>query len=135
MSNTIKNWESYKGRTFNIQKRVEVYYNLHKHCFSVKQHGKVIGHCSEIHLRSAKFKVSASGRARVIKEQKKNVHATVSGYIRAVDQTSNTEMVSATYNPYKFQQFVYGVDDTPLNWCTYAALKDRKITVSLLGTY
>ena len=135
MNTTIKNWESYKGRIYTTNKRVEVYYNLHKHCFSVKQGGVVVGHCSEIHLRDVQFKVSEAGRQRVIKEQKKNVHATVNGYIRTIDQTNNTKMVNATYNPYRFQQFVFGVDDTPLNWCAYAELKDRKISVSLTGTY
>lgn len=60
--------------------------NLHKHCWSVKalqgeNKGRVIHHLNEIVLRDAIFKVYQSGRERVLREQRKNVHAGVVGYV------------------------------------------------------
>lgn len=61
--------------------KVKVYFNLHKHCFSVvslekgDSYGKVVAHVSEIMLSEVKFKVSEAGRQRVLREKRKNVHA------------------------------------------------------------
>lgn len=92
--------------------RVFVYYNLHRHCWSVKcterghpDYGRVIAHQDTIHLADVEFKVSEAGRQRVLRERKKNVHAGVQGYI-----ASNLERVyqdgQVTYNPYRFSSFV-----------------------------
>jgi len=64
--------------------KVFVYYNLHKSCWSVRASdgplkGKVIAHAGSVFLRDATFKVSEAGRQRVLKEQRKNVHAGVEG--------------------------------------------------------
>jgi hypothetical protein len=99
-------------------KKVFVYYNLHKHKWSVKdvKTGRVIGHYYDISLYNAKFKVSEAGRARVLKEKRKNVHAGVEGYLskhtlpRKMDGTilwaSQSERHKVTYNPYKYDSFV-----------------------------
>ena len=64
-------------------RKVFVYYNLHQHMWSVKdiKTGRVICHQYEVQLYNATFKVSAAGRARVLKERRKNVHAGVQGYM------------------------------------------------------
>jgi len=41
--------------------------------------GKVIDHVLGLALKDATFKVSRAGRERVIREQRKNVHAGVQG--------------------------------------------------------
>ena len=53
-------------------KRVYVYFNLHKKCFSVKQSGKVVSHDDCVLLKDCRFLVGDAGRERVLKEKKKN---------------------------------------------------------------
>ena len=90
--------------------KVKVYYNLHKKCYSIvslekENYGRVIKHENCVPLFDAQFKVSEKGRQRVLREQKKKVHAYVVG-------TWVSEFVPkgvvrlATYNPYKYNSFV-----------------------------
>ena len=48
---------------------IEVYKNLHKHCWSVRDNktGKVIQHVRNIHLVDAKLVVRPAGRERVLR--------------------------------------------------------------------
>ena len=108
-------------------KKVFVYYNLHKHKWSIKdvKTGRVIGHHYEVSLYNAKFKVSEAGRARVLKEKRKNVHAGVEGYLttdvlaRKMDGTilweSQSERHRVTYDPYKYDTFVTVSDKEPIH--------------------
>ena len=108
-------------------KKVFVYYNLHKHKWSVKdvKTGRVIGHHYEVQLYNATFKVSEAGRARVLKEKRKNVHAGVEGYLttdvlaRKMDGTilweSQSERHKVTYNPYLYDTFVTVSDKEPIH--------------------
>lgn len=92
--------------------RVFVYYNLHKHCFSVKAlegpaKGLVILHTQRIWLEQARFKVSQAGRQRVLRERRKNVHAGVEGqWLPAEDSPHPLAAQQIRYNPYLFDQFV-----------------------------
>lgn len=108
--------------------RVYVYYNLHTCKWSIKcmesgkLYNRVIGHADQLFLRNAKFKVSEAGRQRVLREQRKNVHAGVLGYMQAPPWRELTTEV--TYNPYKFTSFVYKADyskieDAPAVWMTH----------------
>ena len=108
-------------------KKVFVYYNLHKHKWSVKdvKTGRVIGHHYEVQLYNATFKVSEAGRARVLKEKRKDVHAGVEGYLttdvlaRKMDGTilweSQSERHKVTYNPYLYDTFVTVSDKEPIH--------------------
>lgn len=97
--------------------KVFVYYNLHKHCWSVKalegeQKGKVIHHAESVILQNASGKVSQAGRKRVIKEQSKNVHAGIVGNLFAINTKvwstdGEKPMKEITYNPYKYSTFVH----------------------------
>lgn len=92
----------------------EVYWNLHRDVFSVRgtKTGRVVSHNDHILLRNAKFVVRPSGRARVLKEGRKNVHAFVRGEECSqsadyIDFSKRDKMSRvATYNPYKYDSFV-----------------------------
>jgi hypothetical protein len=90
--------------------RVEVYWNLHKDCFSVRalsgpQKGRVVAHVQDIDLSDVTFSVQHSGRNKVLATKRKNVHAFVRGIVCAGPPlTAITEEV--TYNPYKHAAFV-----------------------------
>ena len=98
---------------------VEVYYNLHKNCFSVRHAGRVWFHTNTVTLRNCKFAVQPAGRAKVLEEKKKNVHAFIRGFFVRGDDHSNLESRrsfyhkvykelknKAMYNPYYFSTFV-----------------------------
>jgi len=107
---------------------VEVYYNLHKKTFSVRHAGRVWFHTNVLTLRNCKFAVQPAGRAKVLKEKKKNVHAFVRGFFVRGDDHTNHRMLHAAqamYNPYKTSTFVdigtgepvYEADMVYLNNC------------------
>jgi hypothetical protein len=92
--------------------KVFVYWNLHKNVWSVKalegeNKGRVIDHAKQVTLYNCTFKVSQAGRARVIMEKRKNVHAGVVGYLSQPDvMVPVAQSIRVTYNPYRFNSFV-----------------------------
>lgn len=117
------------------QPKVFVYFNLHKKMFSVRalngpNKGRVIGHTSEICLKDAVFKVSEAGRQRVLREQRKNVHAGVVGTVASwTDAPHDDNGKSVTYNPYKFDSFVTVEDHAPIRGAAFAVLMHKRIKV------
>jgi len=106
--------------------RVYVYYNLHKKMWSIKaldgpSKGLVVRHSTVVLLQDCEFKVSEAGRQRVLREQKKNVHAGVVGTLVALsgEKTWFPFPVSkeVTYNPYKYETFVYKAGEKPIKNC------------------
>jgi len=132
--------------------RVSVYFNLHKKVWSVRadegaEKGRVIAHAEHVTLRNARGKVSAAGRAKVLREGRKNVHAFMRGELAGLYaiRWGNPEVITGaledwqtmapvclfgarwspvrniTYNPYKFATFVYKDDEseyTSSDWAT-----------------
>ena len=94
----------HKNRTINPAKPVKVYWNLHRDCFSVQQDGLVVCHADQVKLRDVTFKVNETGRQRVLKERKKNVHAFTVGYLDERDDERDYD-ISIVYNPYKHDSF------------------------------
>ena len=91
----------------DLNRKVEVYRNLHKDCWSVRQKGIVRFHCHKIHLRNCEFVVQPAGRARVLREKKKNVHAFIRGYLCREERIVNTFCWDDIYyNPYTADTFV-----------------------------
>lgn len=87
--------------------KVFVYFNLHRKCWSVKamegpKKGLVIKHTDSIKLVDCKFKVSEAGRQRVIREQRKNVHA---GVVGTMVEHAIPCSLPVSYNPYRFAHF------------------------------
>lgn len=112
---------------------VFVYFNLRKKCFSIKalegaNKGRVVAHRDSVLLFNGTFKVSEAGRQRVLKEQRKNVHAGVVGHW---DETG-TDLISInmittngtpiTYNPYKYDSFVHLYGEHPIKTGRLVAL-------------
>jgi len=102
--------------------RVEVYFNLHKRCFSVRHAGRVIFHSNLVRIRHAQFVVQPAGRARVLAEGKKNVHAFVRGTLIAEPNAYHGVLTRATYNPYKYSTFIDVDTKKPLYLSSYVTL-------------
>jgi hypothetical protein len=100
----------------------EIYWNLHHRIWSVrKPHGRVTSHARHVIIYDPKFVVQPAGRAKVLKERKKNVHAFVRGLFHAATHMEiptgicasyarhvtlpNNQCVQVTYNPYRADHF------------------------------
>lgn len=84
----------------------------------------VVGHCESVLMHDATFAVQPAGRAKVLRDKRKNVHAFVRGEIDRFNLVgaapviggwwepvinsimTDPNMVEVTYNPYKFDSFV-----------------------------
>lgn len=111
--------------------KVFVYYNLHKNCWSVKalegkRSGYVVAHRNQLMIRNATFKVSQAGRARVIAEKRKNVHAGVVGEWCGYEQDYDTVV---SYNPYKYEHFYKKSNDEAVYTAETVAFNDRVVTM------
>ena len=104
-------------------KKIEVYFNLHKKTWSVRQSGRVVGHTDYIQVKDPQFVVSQKGNERVRREKKKNVHAFVRGYVESRLPVFPSKMRFVTYNPYKNSSFVVRNTNDTICSSPYAALE------------
>lgn len=123
---------AYKNRTLEVGQAVKVYFNLHTHLFSVQdlRSGKVVAHGNNIILKNPTFKVSEAGRQRVLREQRKNVHAYVIGTYAGANEIQQLEqdfMQQAYYNPYKLSTFVEKETQQPLHSAELAVMMDKQV--------
>jgi hypothetical protein len=120
--------------------RVETYYNLHRKCLSYRESGGRVYHARTLVLNNVTLAVQPAGRERVRREGKKNVHAFVRGeigYIRYLDDADDGDITTnnmerqgyrrITYNPYKFDSFVYADTHEPVTSARQVVVMDRNI--------
>lgn len=96
-------------------KRYKVYRNLHKNCFSIQKYDKekkgyrVDTRLKRFFMFDCDFKVLKSGRDKVLRDKRKNVHAFVMPInIIITNKTFDvSKLREIYYNPYKFSNFVY----------------------------
>lgn len=97
------------------QMKTEIYYNLHKHVFSVrKRNGKVQWHTNSIIAHKPVFAVQPAGWAKTQEERVKNVHAFVRPQSIEVDANipecvydpDIDRIERVRYNPYHASTFV-----------------------------
>ena len=106
-------------------KRVQVYYNIRRGDYSVRQSGRVIDHVDSIVLRDVRFNVAPAGRDKVRATGVKNVHATVTGYIVDNPDRDGDFLYTnvphgvgydhVTYNPFKWDNFMCRIMRAPVN--------------------
>lgn len=115
--------------------RVFVYWNLHRKVWSVKalegpEKGRVIAHSPHVMVMDAAGKVSQAGRQRVIREKRKNVHAGIVGTLAGLNHQPHFTGEAVTYNPYKYETFVYRDTEAPFEGAEFAYLSEGKVKVS-----
>lgn len=124
--------------------KVFVYYNLHKHLWSVKalegpNKGRVVARDEMVTLKDVRAKVSEAGRQRVLKEQRKNVHAGLVGTWVANHPMDSDRIHRAlvgtgraiSYNPYKGPFFYHKDDESEFTGSAIARLySDRSVWVA-----
>ena len=109
---------------------VEVYRNLHKNCWSVRDNktGRVIDHVDDIHLENTTLVVRPAGREKVLREKRKNVHAFIKG---TPSICSNGHYMCSyifdrvVYNPYRYASFVLEDTEEPITQAKYIYLSNQ----------
>ncbi len=91
-----------------MQAKYYLYRNLHTGTFSLKHRGRVIKHPTTCLMSVVEFRVSEAGRKRVLKEKRKNVHATVAAqsYDDKYTEYNLDDYEEIYYNPYKTDKFI-----------------------------
>lgn len=116
--------------------RVFVYYNLHKKLWSVKalegpKKNKVIGHYPTVYLSNAEARVSLPGRARVLRDKCKNVHAGIRGeLVHGWDEALSFVPINSrdvSYNPYFTDHFYYVDNKEKYTGSAQAFLTGKKV--------
>jgi len=128
--------------------RVETYYNLHKQCLSFRARGGKVAHARAMILNNVKFAVQPAGRYKVLTDRRKNVHAFVRGDLAWVaglndrigdvvglDDYTRANMIRQgyfriTYNPYKYDSFVYADTGEPIKSASQVVVIDKDIYLS-----
>lgn len=113
-------------------RKIEVYRNLHKKCWSVRQDGLVKFHSQQVCLQNCKFAVQPAGRAKVLREKRKNVHAFIRGYLwdgKISEDIANSNIWdNVSYNPYKSNTFVDN-SNNPVYEAAYVDLDNEVIAL------
>ena len=105
--------------------RVDVYWNLHKDCWSIRdcKTGRVVKHTDRALLRDVSWVVQPAGRSRVLRERRKNVHAFARGtLVEALGDASSHDGGWVYYNPYRLSTFVDAQSFEPLRASDWAVL-------------
>lgn len=130
--------------------RAFVYYSLHPHCLSVRAtqgpaRGRVVLHARAVELENATFRVSAVGRARVLRDKVKNVHAGIVGELKghlALEAASEYEErawlrrlddlpgAAIAYSPYRWASFVQLPTQVPAEEAERVVVVDKRIRAS-----
>ena len=116
----------------DTSRKVFVYKNLHKDCWSIKQDGLVKAHTHDLEMWDCAFHVNAKGRAKVLDEQRKNVHAGIKGYIdehgvSAIEYPLRANWSAVTYNPYKYDSFVDKTTEEPIYYSQFSKLSQKQV--------
>lgn len=110
--------ESKDGRSVEVGQLVRVYRNLNRSDrFSIqdKKSKLVLGHASTVRLASVKYVVGESGRQRVLRDRRRNVHAFCEGYIVSTGEDVPEGAGTAYYNPYHTSLFIDEASKQPIH--------------------
>lgn len=94
----------YKNREIDYSFPIQVYRNLTKKCWSLRQDRLVVAHADELYLTNFSCVVIEKYRQKVVKTKVKNVHAWICGYL--TDECNESYHSIITYNPYYNKYFM-----------------------------
>lgn len=130
-----------KDRQIDLSKPVQVYKNLHKKCYSIRQSGLVVAYAQRICLKDCSFIVNKAGQERTRREKKKYVHAWIEGFYSTsgmgTTAARNDLRSEIRYNPYRDDTFICDnlvVQPLKLEGARFVILDEYKVTGSYLET-
>lgn len=121
-------WSQYTGS------KVRIYRNLNNGTMSIQvkdsKSWKVVGHVTNAIVRDVKFHIQEGGRQRVIREQRKNVHAWGEGILVGQFDNSVVAPIALGYNPYTNSTFVERGTTNAIAKCSYLVVRNNLVFVS-----
>ena len=132
------------GKTWRPGRKTDVYWNVHRKCWSLRQDGIVKAYADELDLCHCEFRVSKAGNKRVRKSGKKNVHATVRGYYlpnNLVGETimdygrsgnGHAEFGYVQYLPAYHETFTESWSDKPIHGAAVVSFKKYSRVLSVM---
>ena len=114
-------------------RKVFIYKNLHKDCWSVKQDGLVKMHTHDLSLFDCSFRVNYKGQGQGTRGEEEEcprrcqrIHRPPLGRREDISREGQ-KTKCAMYNPYKYKSFVRVDDDSkPVFWSSTARLSKTK---------
>jgi len=103
---------AWSGKVIDKNLPVRVFKNLKYGCYSIMQRGVIRASAKQVRLSDVEFRVRESGRQRMLREKRKNVHAFAVGrlvdYVHPGDERELARMEGrdAFYDPYRYPSFV-----------------------------
>lgn len=116
---------------------VRVFRNLKHGCYSIMQRGVIKASARQVRLHDVEFRVREAGRQRMLREQRKNVHAFAVGrlvdFVHAGDTRSIEPMAGrrAIYDPYRFPCFVDRETNAPVTAVSAAHFDEHGVVYAL----
>lgn len=130
-------FNSFKGRNIIPGQRVQVYRNLNKPgtVYSIRdaKTGLILGHASDLLLSGCIFTVYQTGRNKVLRDKKKNVHAWIEGsfgIIHAGDDQIFSDGYEVLYDPYTQYEFELAFNRSPIRSANIVYINRFGVTAS-----
>ncbi len=125
------------GKVIDESLPVRVFKNLKHGCYSIMQRGVIRASAKQVRLRDVEFRVRESGRQRMLRENRKNVHAFAVGrlvdYVHPAEERELAPMAgrSAFYDPYRFPCFVDRETNAPVIRVNVAHFDEHGVVYSI----
>lgn len=117
----------------DLDKPVRVFRNWKHDCYTIMQDGRPRASARQLRLSDVEFRVRESGRQRMLRSRRKNVHAYAIGRLLDFvhpDDDRNLEAMSGRgvyYNPYEFSSFVDGETRSPVTFVRTAHFDEHGV--------
>lgn len=117
----------------DLNKPVRVFRNWKHDCYSIMQDGRLKASARQLRLSDVEFRVRESGRRRMLRNRRKNVHAYAVGRLLDFvhpDDDRDLEGMSGRgvyYNPYEFPSFVDGETRSPVTFASAAHFDEKGV--------
>lgn len=115
---------------------VRVYRNLLNHRISVQakidKRWKVVGHVTELAIANVSFTIRESGRKRVLRDKRKNVHAWAEGILigdRNIPRKIPID-IPLLYNPYTMDKFLDKRSHRIIETADYLVVRSNEVFCS-----
>ena len=124
----------------DANRSVEVYRNLHRNCYSIKQDGLVKAHATTLKLNDCTFHVNEKSRNRIRKTRKKEVHAWVKGKLQPLTLDRMSKMTKdwfnrIYYNPMHDDGFVTRTETSPIGATFCQIIKTNSVNFTPDGIF
>ncbi len=112
---------------------VRVFKNLKHGCYTIMQDGRVRASAKQVRLLDVEFRVRESGRLRMVREQRRNVHAFAVGQLSDYVHPSESRCLEwlsgrgVYYDPYRYAFFVDRETSVPVESARVAQFDEQGV--------